>query len=64
MTVVLKATRKPQTPAQIRNTIAENYPEQATKNLYISIFQMLKRNEEFKKTKDGGWSLKKSKKSA
>lgn len=61
VTAVLKATRKPQTPARIRDVIATRYPEQATKNLYISIFQLLKRNAEFKKTKEG-WILLKGKK--
>ena len=62
VTAILKAARKPQTPAQIRDAIARSHPEQATKNLYISVFQLLKRNDEFKKTKDGGWSITKAKK--
>ena len=61
VTAILKAARKPQTPAQIRDAIGKSHPEQATKNLYISVFQLLKRNAEFKKTKDG-WSVKKTRK--
>ena len=56
VTTILKASRQPITPARIRDLIATRYPEQATKNLYISVFQLLKRNPEFKKTKEG-WVL-------
>ena len=59
VTALLKAARKPQTPAQIRDAIAKSHPEQATKSLYISIFQLLKRNAEFKKI-DNGWVVSKA----
>ena len=59
VTALLKTARKPQTPAQVRDAIAKSHPEQATKNLYISIFQLLKRNAEFKKI-DNGWVVSKA----
>ena len=52
----MKASRKPITPAQIRDVVATKSPEQATKNLYISIFQLLKRNSAFRRSKKG-WVL-------
>ena len=62
VTALLKASRSAKRPAEIRDAIAKKYPEQASKNLYISIFQLLKRGDEFKRNKDGGWSITKSKK--
>ena len=56
ITATMKASKKPITPARIRDVIATKSPEQATKNLYISIFQLLRRNPTFRKTKDG-WIL-------
>ena len=56
VTATLRRSKKPLTPAEIRDVIGMQHPDQATKNLYISVFQLLKRNAEFQKTKDG-WDL-------
>ncbi len=56
ITATMKGSKRAMTPARIRDVIAAKSPEQATKNLYISIFQLLRRNPSFRKTRDG-WLL-------
>ena len=56
VTAVLRSARKPLTPADIRDRITDQHPDQVNKNLYISIFQLLKRNDDFKMTAKG-WTL-------
>ena len=54
---VLEAADRPLTPAEIRDRVAERHPEEATKNLYLAIFQHLRRHDEFEQVDDGGWRL-------
>jgi hypothetical protein len=54
---VLESAERPMTPAEIRDQVAERHPEEATKNLYLAIFQHLRRHDEFKQNEEGGWSL-------
>lgn len=53
---VLRETDRPLTPAEIRDRVAERHPEEATKNLYLAIFQHLRRHDEFEQGEDGAWS--------
>jgi hypothetical protein len=54
---VLRRSRQPLTPAEIRDHIAEQHPEEATKNLYLAIFQHLRRHDEFEKDDEGRWAV-------
>jgi hypothetical protein len=54
---VLSSSRRAMTPAEIRDQIAERHPEEATKNLYLAIFQHLRRHEEFAQDDKGAWRL-------
>ena len=54
---VLEATNASLTPAEIRDRIAEKHPEEATKNLYLAIFQHLRRHDEFVQEESGAWRI-------
>lgn len=54
---VLTETDRPLTPAEIRDQIAEKHPEEATKNLYLAVFQHLRRHDEFEQDEKGGWKI-------
>ena len=51
--VVFGETPGPLTPSEIRDRIAARHPEMAGKSLYLSIFQHLRRREEYRKTGEG-----------
>ena len=55
--MVLESAEAPMTPAEIRDRVAERHPEEATKNLYLAIFQHLRRHDEFKQDDSGAWRL-------
>ena len=55
--LVLEGTDRPLTPAEIRDRVAEQHPEEATKNLYLAIFQHLRRHDEFEQDESGAWRL-------
>jgi hypothetical protein len=48
----------PMTPAEVRDEIARRHPEEATKNLYLAVFQHLRRHEEFDQDEKGRWKMK------
>ena len=54
---VLEGAERPLTPAEIRDRVAERHPEEATKNLYLAIFQHLRRHDEFQQDDEGAWRL-------
>ena len=54
---VLESAEGPLTPAEIRDRVAERHPEEATKNLYLAIFQHLRRHDQFEQDENGGWRL-------
>jgi hypothetical protein len=45
------------TPAEVRDEIARKHPEEATKNLYLAIFQHLRRHDEFTQDDSGHWRM-------
>ena len=55
--MVLEAATGALTPAEIRDRVAERHPEEATKNLYLAIFQHLRRRDQFEQVENGGWQL-------
>ena len=54
---IMKAARKPMTPADVRSAIVAKHPSEDTPNLYLAVFQQLNRGSQYKKNKDG-WVLK------
>ncbi len=54
---ILGAADVPLTPAEVRDEIARRHPEEATKNLYLAVFQHLRRHEEFAQDATGRWSM-------
>ena len=54
---VLGEADGPLTPAEIRDRVAERHPEEATKNLYLAIFQHLRRHEQYRQDDAGAWTL-------
>jgi len=54
---VLREAIEPMTPAEVRDEIARKHPEEATKNLYLAIFQHLRRHDEFSQDDSGRWLM-------
>ncbi len=54
---VLREASDPMTPAEVRDEIARKHPEEATKNLYLAIFQHLRRHDEFVQDGNGHWIM-------
>jgi hypothetical protein len=54
---VLSEASEPMTPAEVRDEIARRHPEEATKNLYLAIFQHLRRHDEFTQDDSGHWRM-------
>jgi hypothetical protein len=54
---VLSEAIEPMTPAEVRDEIARKHPEEATKNLYLAIFQHLRRHDEFSQDDSGRWLM-------
>jgi len=54
---VLASAERPLTPAEIRDRIAKRHPAEATKNLYLAVFQHLRRHEEFGQDDAGRWRV-------
>ena len=54
---VLAGSERPLTPAEIRDRIAKRHPTEATKSLYLAIFQHLRRHDEFDQDDGGRWRL-------
>jgi hypothetical protein len=54
---VLAGAERALTPAEIRDRIAKRHPAEATKSLYLAIFQHLRRHAEFDQDGDGRWRL-------
>ena len=54
---VLSVASEPMTPAEVRDEIARKHPEEATKNLYLAIFQHLRRHDEFTQDDSGRWQM-------
>jgi hypothetical protein len=55
---ILGEATAPLTPAQVRDEIATKHPEEATKNLYLAVFQHLRRHDEFEQDGAGRWCMK------
>lgn len=55
---ILGASESPLTPAEVRDEIARRHPEEATKNLYLAVFQHLRRHDEFEQDMSGRWKMK------
>ena len=55
---ILGEAGMPLTPAEVRDEIARRHPEEATKNLYLAVFQHLRRHEEFDQDEKGRWKMK------
>ncbi|HIA27455.1 MAG TPA: hypothetical protein EYN79_04935 [Planctomycetes bacterium] len=54
---VLVESDRPLTPAEVRDEIARKHPEEATKNLYLAVFQHLRRHDEFEQDEQGRWRI-------
>ena len=57
---ILGASESPLTPAEVRDEIARRHPEEATKNLYLAVFQHLRRHDEFEQDMSGRWKMRTS----
>lgn len=53
---ILASSDRPLTPAEIRDRIVKRHPAEATKSLYLAVFQHLRRHDEFAQA-DGRWRL-------
>lgn len=54
---ILSEATSPLTPAEVRDEIAARHPEEATKNLYLAVFQHLRRHDEFEQDGAGRWKM-------
>ena len=54
---ILSEATGPLTPAEVRDEIATKHPEEATKNLYLAVFQHLRRHDEFEQDGAGRWHM-------
>ena len=57
---ILGEAGMPLTPAEVRDEIARRHPEEATKNLYLAVFQHLRRHDEFEQDMSGRWKMRTS----
>jgi hypothetical protein len=54
---VLASAERPLTPAEIRDRIVKRHPAEATKSLYLAVFQHIRRHSEFEQDDGGRWRM-------